>query len=306
MDSQLLSELGQHIVDELPHIRSVLIVRHGHRVFEEYYQGLDEDDLHQVASVTKSFTSALIGIALQEGYLETLNQRMIDFFPEYATLDIDPRVSDITLGHLLTMTSGFRWNDSRAWTWMDSEDWIAYALGRPIAHEPGQRFNYDTPSSHLLSGVITKETGMTALEFADEHLFGPLGISERQWPTDPQGYSAGGHAASFRTRDLAKLGYLYLNWGVWDGRQIVPAPYVEESTREQSEGGPPEGERYGYLWWITTVEGYAAYFAGGYGGQFIYIVPDQDIVVVITSNVDRSHIENRGVVGEFIIPAILG
>ena len=301
MDSQRLSELPQHIEEKLAHIRSFLIVRHGYLVFEKYYQGCEQNDYHEVASVTKSFTSALVGIALKGEYLKSLDQKMMDFFPDYATSDI----VNITLGHLLTMTSGFRWNDINFPRWTRSDNWIKFAVERPIVNEPGEKFNYDTPAAHLLSGILAKATGISTLKFASKYLFEPLGIAQPQWSTDPQGYNTGGHGAAFRSRDLAKFGYLYLNNGMWDGKQVISSNFVQTSTQKQNEGGFPENEHYGYLWWVTTVEGHHAYFAGGFGGQFIYIVPELDLVVVITSNLDRPHMENRNIVGEFIIPAIL-
>lgn len=298
--------MEQHITEKLPHVRSVLVVRHGQLVFEKYYQETDRNSYHEVASVTKSFTSALVGVALKLGYIKSLDQKMMDFFPEYVRPDSDPKTKEITLKHLLTMTTGRTWSERDLERWTTSGDWFKYAVDLPMSEAlPGTKFNYETPASHQLLRIVAKTSGMSASKFAETHLFKPLGISTPQWRADYQGHNTGGFGISMKARDLAKFGYLYLHQGEWDGKQIIPADYVKESTRKQNEGGFPENEGYGYQWWVTTVKGHEAYFAGGFGGQFIYVVPDLDIVVIIASNLDRPHIENRNIVGEFIIPAVV-
>ena len=306
MDAGRLFAMRRHIEGELLHVRSVLIARHGYLVYEAYAGESDPDALEGLHSMTKSVTSALIGIALKEGYLDALDQRVMALFPEYAALDADRRIEEITIEHLLTMTSGLVWHDEYLHGWLSSDDPARFTLKRPIAGEPGAGFNYNSSAVHLLSVILTRSTGTSALDFADEHLFGPLGISERQWMADSRGHHIGAGGLFLRPRDMAKFGYLYLNQGEWAERQIVPPDFVRASTRAQNAGGAPENERYGYLWWVTTVEGHAAYFAGGYGGQFIYVVPDVDAVVVVTSNADRHHIENRAIVGEYAVAAIEG
>ena len=306
MDAGRLLAMRRHIEGELPHVRSVLIVRHGYLVFEAYAGEYDPDALQGLHSMTKSVTCALVGIALQEGTLDALDQRVMALFPEYAALDADRRIEEITIEHLLTMTSGLVWHDEYLHGWLSSDDPARFTLKRPMAGEPGATFNYNSSAAHLLSVILTRSTGASALDFADERLFGPLGISERQWLADSRGHHIGAGGLFLRPRDMAKFGYLYLNQGEWAGRQIVPTDFVRESTRAQNPGGAPENESYGYLWWVTTVEGHAAYFAGGYGGQLIYVVPDVDVVVVMTSNADRHHIENRAIVGEYVVAAIEG
>jgi CubicO group peptidase (beta-lactamase class C family) len=303
MDAELLSKMGRHVEISLPHVRSVLVVRRGYIVFERYYQGTDRNTHHQVASVTKSFTSALLGVALKQGHIKSLDQKVTDYFPEYVRPDTAPAVKAITVRQLLTMTSGLEWSEGDTGRLTGADNWVQFTLSLPASNAPAGRFNYNSAASHLLSGVLTRATGMSAARFADKHLFGPLGIASVQWPADPQGHSIGGFSMSLKSRDMAKLGYLYLNDGRWEGKQIIPSEYVKESTRKQSEGGFPEGESYGYQWWVTSVKGHPAYFAGGFGGQFLYVIPDLDIVVAITSNLDRPHMENRNIVAEFVVPA---
>ncbi len=301
MDADRLSELEQHIEENMPQVLSVLVVRDGYLAYQYYQDPSNADSPRIIQSATKSFISALIGIALREGYLTSLDQKMIDFFPEYDTAEIDSRLREVTIRHLLTMTAGFSSPDATGA--LPSKEIRLQQEG--LASDPGQSFAYDNGSTQLLSAILTKATGMTALEFANEHLFGPLGISNVWWTEDDQGDSNGAFGLMMIPGDMAKLGYLYLNQGVWDGEQIIPLDYVQESTRSQSEGGPPENAGYGYQWWVTTVEDYPAYFAAGFGGQYIYVIPDLDTVVVITSNSDRHYEENIGIVGTWIVPAIL-
>ncbi len=305
VDPAMLRQLDQYVQDKLPNIDGVLVVHRGYVVFEKYYKGADADLKFEFASVTKSVTSALIGIALQKGYLRSLDQTVNDFFPEALT-NADPRVKTISVKNLLTMTPGFAWSEESAWSWPRDGDWISYILTIPMGSAPGEKFVYTSPAAHLLSGILTKTTWMSALDFADKYLFGPLGIREREWLTDGQGRNTGAHGLFLRMRDAAKIGFLYLNQGVWGGRQLIPAKWIEDSTRKQSEGGFPEYTGYGYLWWVTNDSGYEAFYAAGYGGQYVYVVPDLDLVVVIVSKNDLPHPENKTIVGQFVIPAIRG
>jgi CubicO group peptidase (beta-lactamase class C family) len=276
MNSQYFKSLRGYVEENFPHMSSVLVVRHGYIVFEESYQG-EPNDYQNVASVAKSVISALIGIALREGYINSLDQKVVDFYPEYVTPTSDPQIKDITIEHLLTMTSGLEQETSFG------EDWFKSTLEQPVSDEPGQAFHYNDAAVHLLSGILTRSTHMTALEFGNEYLFQPLGIPLPSWKTDPQGNNVGGDGLALRPRDMAKIGYLYLNQGFWDGHQLVPAEWVRVSTEKHAKADFLSGY-YGYLWWVTAVEGHAAYYAAGFGGQYIYVIPDLDLVVVITGN----------------------
>jgi CubicO group peptidase (beta-lactamase class C family) len=302
MDSKLLMKMGASIPKSLPQIRSILVVRHGHMVFERYYQNCTPYNFHLICSDTKSFTGALTGIALHKGYIKSINQKIVEFFPEYVTAQSDSQIGEVTIENLLTMTSGFRWNEFDPG--YGSPDWIKYSFQLPFLSQPGEYFNYNTLALQILPGIINRKSHMNHSQFADRYLFGPLGVYRHIWPTDPQGNNIGGADLMLRSRDMAKFGYLYLKEGFWRGKQIIPASWVKESTRRHSNGGAPHGEEYGYLFWITKVKGHSAYFAGGFGGQFIYVVPDLDLVVVITSNIDRHHEENRSIIPDYIIPAI--
>ena len=305
MNAEILDELDREINENYRHIQSFLVIKGGYLVFEKYYtnqgQHFGSEDVHWLASATKTVTGALIGIAIEQGYIENISQKVVDYFPEDIPENADETLNQMEIRHLLTMTTGFLWSDS---TDDSNTDRVNNALNRVMIYEPGEVFNYDSPASNLLSAIITETTGKNALAFADENLFGPLGIKDRIWQSDNRGNSHGDYMLALRPRDMAKIGYLYLNQGIWDGEQVVPAAWIAESTKVQSEGGSPHYENYGYQCWVTNVNGYDAYFAGGFGGQFIFVVPDLDIVVVITSDWDMHHEENRDLISEYVIPAI--
>jgi CubicO group peptidase (beta-lactamase class C family) len=244
--------------------------------------------MQSLYSCTKSVTSALVGIALDQGHIQSVEQPVLSFFPERTVANLDARKEAMKLEHLLTMTDGLDWvrKDVRFTSSGDttpemtrSRDWVQFTLDRPMAEEPGTRWNYNSGASHLLSATIQETTGMTALEFAEEHLFGPLGISGAVWGRDPQGRNYGAAQLHMTAHDMAKFGYLYLNDGLWDGKQIVPAGWVEASTTNHS---PTPGVCYGYQWWVMPWAGY--YSAIGARGQYIVVLPELDMVVVFTSD----------------------
>jgi CubicO group peptidase (beta-lactamase class C family) len=229
----------------------------------------------------------LVGIAIDKGYIQGVNADVLDYFPKYRPPDNDPRRRDITIEHLLTMGSGIDWpqygadniNDKMA----KSGDWIRFILERPMAAEPGSRSNYSNGDAHLLSAILQKATGETALDFGWDNLFQPLGISEVRWDYDPKGISIGSATIYLTPRDMAKLGYLYLNRGKWEGKSIVSADWVRASLQSRTKiaiaGGYAD---YGYYWWIYPELG--LYEAWGGSGQRIGIFPELGIVTVITSN----------------------
>ena len=219
-DPATFRRLDRHVETALPHIRSVLIARSGSIVFERYYQGTDRETLHHVASVTKSVTSIVVGVAIAQGLLPGVGVPIGTLLPECG----DPRLDRVTLEHLLTMKSGFAFPDRRA----DAP--VRDACARGLATEPGAVFAYDTASSHIALAMVAAAARTDAASFADTHLFRPLGISNAQWPRDAEGRPYGGGdrsgGLSLRTRDLAKLAFLYLNEGRWEGRALVRPEWV--------------------------------------------------------------------------------
>ncbi len=288
LDPQIIARAYQQ-ADDIRTLYGLLVVKNGYLVAERYFNGRTVYSANVTASVTKSFTSALIGLALREdNLLASLDQKMLDFFPEYDVPDLDPGKRDVTVRHLLQMRAGYPFDSTDDFfdQLVRSGNWLRFIIrDYDLVHAPGSQNAYSNASAHALAGILAKAVDGSVMDFATQHLFGPLDITVRAWPKDPQGYYAGHGDIRLRPRDLAKLGYLYLNDGVVDGKQIIPAEWVTESFQAYSLS--PYGSldyfrniRYGYLWWIADVGSHQVYFAWGHGGQYIVIVPDLDMVVV--------------------------
>jgi len=261
-------------------ILSLTVIRNEKIVCEKYYS---TESRNNVYSITKSIISALIGVAIREGYIRSVDESIETYLPQYFTSLKDQRWKQITIKHLLTMTPGFC-EDSD--TWLASDDWIKTIFDFPLQYDPGEKFQYANSASHLLSVVLTKATGMSTKDFADKYLFQPLDIVSPKWSTDPDGYYTGYSNIYLSPIDLAKFGWMYYSMGRWKGIQVVPEEWIAESTivhydfsKEQKleyESG------YGYKWWINGQSGYHVYSARGYGGQSINVIPDLGLEVVIT------------------------
>jgi CubicO group peptidase (beta-lactamase class C family) len=273
---------------DILNLRSLLVISQGVTVGEEYFSGTDENDLHDVRSVTKSFLSALTGIAIHKGYLTGTAQTLGDFREALGLLDTNQ--TGITIEHLLTMTAGHHWREigesSEFSRWVSASNQVFYILDKPIENTPGTVFNYSDGAAHLLSVILTTATGMNTSQLADSFLLKPLEIEPRPWLDDKQGYNFGGVGLQVTPADMAKLGLLYLAGGKYEGCQIVPEEWVRRSTKGQITTGNliPFSSKYGYYWWIGREHGRDLYFANGYGGQFIVVVPDLELVMVATSN----------------------
>ena len=294
MDSAKLMIADEFIQNRLPDAFSLLVVKNGYLVFEKYYSWGSAEKYAVVHSVTKSVTSALIGIALDKGYLKSVDQKLIEFLPEYITDNLDPRKKEISLKHLLTMSAGFRWNDRGPVMrfWYTSPNWAKFTIQLPLEKNPGDAFNYNSSASHLLSVILSKSVKMSTLDFAKQNLFEPLGIESAYWHQDPQGFNNGGFGLGLSARDLAKIGFLYLNNGYWNGQSIVSEYWVKESTEQhiQAFRHPIYGTfGYGYQWWVKKVDGCNSFRAWGRRGQFIVIVPELDLVIAVTSETSLPH-----------------
>lgn len=272
-------------------LNGLLVARRGTLVAEEYWDGMSARRDVNVKSASKSVISALVGIALREGVIDGLDQRVVEFFPEYVGDEDDPRKREITVRDLLTMRSGLESTSFEGYgRWVAGDDWVRGVLERPMVTDPGERFIYSTGSSHLLSAIITRASGETTLQFARRHLFGPLDIEPGGWQRDPQGYYFGGNNLSLSPREMRRFGELYLNGGRWEGRQVLPESWVRESWRIYTHSRR-HGYGFGYYWWTRELAGHPVHYAWGYGGQFIFVVPDLEMVVVATST---NRPENRG------------
>ena len=292
LDPAKLSVAVEFIENRLPDAYSLLVVKNGYLVFEKYFRQGSPSRMSTVHSATKSIMSALIGIAFDRGFLRDTDQKIIEFFREYFAGDFDPRKNEISLKHLLTMSAGFKWNDWSPilWDWMYSPNWGQYAIQRPLESNPGDVFNYNSSLSHLLSIILSKSTRTRTQDFADKHLFKPLGIKQFVWERDPQAYNTGGFGLLLTARDLAKFGFLYLNHGYWNGQPIVPKHWMKESTRQHMYVNNVYGPTgYGYHWWVKTVDSCDSYRALGRRGQFIVVVPELDLVIVVTSETEQPH-----------------
>lgn len=287
-------------------IHSLLIVRNGYLASETYFAGFGKNSLAELYSVTKSVVSTLCGIAIDQGKLGGVREPLADILDYASFRNPDPRKKAIVLEDLLTMRSGLEWTegDSAYRAFYSSGDSIGYVAGLPMRAAPGALFNYDSGSVHLLAAALAEETGSDPSAYAKRCLFGPLGIERFEWEKDPRGLSIGGWGLRMAPRDMAKLGYLMLRGGEWEGRRIVSKAWIDAATSTQvPDFGNSEGLGYGYLWWIhPAAEGYAAL---GLDGQTILVVPRLDLVVVITASTpDRGHNSIFALIADYIVPAM--
>ncbi len=274
-----------------PDVRSCLVERNGVLVMEEYFGEASAATPFDVRSITKSIMSILVGIALERGSLRSLDQTVGDVLGA-AVPGIPQEKAQISIRHLLTMTSGLPWRELGSTEqdygpWVASADQLRWILDRPLDHEPGTYWHYNTGASHILSAILTEAARQNARDFAQERLIGPLGGEVGPWPSDSRGYNFGGHGISLTARTLVKVGRLFLDDGVFQGRRIVSAEWVRESTmtRFSTSNALAYGSGYGYLWWTGSDPrtGQRFYFATGYGGQFIVNVPAKNATIVATT-----------------------
>ncbi len=272
-------------------MRSLLVVRNGQLVVEEYFGGARANTLHDVRSVTKSVVSALTGIALARGDIRSLDDPVADYLGSLVP-DLDPARGAITIRQLLTMTSGLEWDETGGFgsyiEWIRSGDYLGFLLRKPFAAPPGEVFNYNSAAVHLLGVVLEQATEMELPTLAQLTLFDPIGISQSPWEPLGDGSHNGGAGLDLRPRDLARFGQLFLQHGSSGGRQIVPADWVDGSTASRFDWrfdlGALEGISYGYLWWIVPGASEPLHFAWGHGGQYVVVVPDLFLVVVATND----------------------
>ena len=302
--------------DKFGVIHSVLIIKDGKLVLEEYFNGYNKYRLHELASVSKSFCSALAGIAIDKQFIESVNTPVKTYLPEYNTMDWTGKET-ITIHHLLTMSSGLEWDewstryddpDNFLINMINSPDPVQYVLSRPLVSEPGTSFTYNTGLPVVLGRILSNAAAMDLDSFAVSYLFNPLGIGNHQWYIYGNETYSIGSSLRLTSRDMAKFGLLYLNEGRWNGQQIVPEEWVRQSV--QNYFTLWDDTYYGYYWWRTPIrlsngqriEGYNAY---GRGGQFIFVLPTFDMVVVFTSWNDNELIDQPvTILQDYILPAL--
>jgi CubicO group peptidase (beta-lactamase class C family) len=336
MSADKLAELEPLLRSRLRGVKAAMVVRKGYVVFDWRRPGCGSDQAHNVASVTKSVISALVGIALEAGWLRSVEQKVFEFFPEYRSSPGDARKRDLTLRHLLTMTAPVAWQTgawakiagpsptprrsfARGYEPLDrlrrQKDWVRFILDLVGNEAPG-RFQYSAVCPHLISAILTRATGTSARELANERLFRPLGMKEipdrempsfgrddvigenvTGWVKDPSGVNTGGWGLTMSVADMARLGFLYLNRGGWDGRRIVPEEWIAESTA-------PNDNDYGHYWWLRGSGRAFSYSAAGSGGNLICCVPGLDLVVAIAAKVVMKSPDPWLPVERCILPAI--
>lgn len=286
VDSNWLAYAIQTIQWKHLPVHSILIERHGSIVLDAYFHPFADNQLHDVASVTKSVISTLVGIAQDKQQISDLNAPVLPVLAATAQID-DARKAKLTLAHLLSMTSGLDCSSKDGLNFLEqmkhSEHWASFALERQEVSDPGTLFNYCAVNMELVSAMLSRKTGSSAAQFAQRELFGPLGIQNVEWPADADGVSHGFADLKMQPRDMAKLGYLWLHHGVWEGRQLVPAAYLDNALSPHANVSADV--KYGYGLWLypNGRAGCPAHFeANGNGGQRIAVIPGKDVVVVIT------------------------
>lgn len=297
-----LPKLEELIQRQYANIAGIVVVKKGVFSYENYFNDHTVDDTIHIASVTKSVMSALIGIALDKGYIKSIDQNVLDYFPDYILKRGEKTIQHITIGNLLTMTAPYKYRSEPFTKVYSSGDWTKAALDLLGGKRGIGEFNYSTIGAQILSGILTDATGQSVLEFATTNLFAPLAIkaphyTEIQnkddylaflkgrnasgWVVDPEGVNTAGWGLALTARDMAKIGQLYCNNGLWDGKQIVSSKWIKESTRESSRWGELP---YGYMWWIVCGTECMCYAALGDGGNVIYVNPEKNMVVAIASS----------------------
>lgn len=320
-------ELEQLIKSEYQNIAGMVILKNGAVVHENYYNGYGPDDPVHVASVTKSVFSTLVGIALDLGHLKSVDQKVLEFFPEYMVKGGETTARRVTIRDMLTMTAPYKYGTEPYLDFFKSENWLRFALDLLGGDGRIGDFRYaGLIGTHILSGILVKATGRSVFDFAAEHLFRPLGIRVARsvilhteedhraffstrgvsgWAADEQGIHPAGWGLTLTAMDMAKLGQLYLNGGLWDGRRIVSAEWIAESTAPHSRW-EEAGLDYGYLWWLAGLNGLSACLAMGDGGNVVCCIPEQELVVAIASSFAPEPKDPIALIGEHILPMFCG
>ena len=275
-------------------IYSILVIKNGHLIAEGYFNGVQATDANPMASATKSYTSTLAGIALREKIIPSIEAKMAPYFPEIDWQTQDPRKSEINIQQMLQMRSGYPWEHRDGFSdqlWPRAGNLIPFLAEFPLMADPGNRYGYSNLTSHMLAIIIARAYGDTLLAFANQYLFNPLGVSISHWPSDDNGYYIGYGNMEVIPRDMAKFGLLYLNKGMYNGQQLIPALYINDSLTPYSFDvfgydilTHIKNLHYGYQWWCGTSGSHTYNFAWGHGGNLIVILHDLNMVVVATAD----------------------
>ena len=286
-NEEIFSQIRQE-AEAIGSVRSLLIQQNGERLLEQYYHGMQPGRKMNTKSASKSIISLLVGIAVEEGIINSIDDPIAQYLPEYFEDISNEKKQAITVKNLLTMRSGLETTSFHNYgRWVTSDDWVRYVLEQPMIKEPGGEWAYSTGSSHLLSVIITKTSGMSTRAFANKYLFRPMNIEVGGWDHDPQGYYMGGNNLALSSEAMMKIGQMLLNGGTWNGKRIISELWMKDSFKSYTRSNY-NPYNYGYLWWNRPVAGHKVYFAWGYGGQYIFMIPDLDAVVVILSSLNTA------------------
>ena len=319
IDRTRIQEMMHDILsNNLKNIHAILIIKNGHLVFEEYFSGYHRHLKHSVQSVTKSVTSILVGIAKEREKNIFLDKKLGFYLPEYHNLISGNAKQDITLDHLLTMRAGLEWNEMHMPTSLYEMIWsgdaIKYVLEQKLVDPPGRRFHYSTGLSTILGRILENAAGMNALAYAEQHLFSHLEIQDYFWGSTADGSISTGAALYLRPRDMAKLGYLFLNNGIWQGKRILSEEWIKSAIHPhvKNEIDMVSGTGYGYQWWMGPLrvkdQDYHAYYAAGHGGQYIVQIPELDLIIVTTSEWQENNAGDfraGSIMENYILPGVL-
>jgi CubicO group peptidase (beta-lactamase class C family) len=306
LDSSILENMVEDINSQPSNIQvdCILIVKNGYIVFEDYFNDYTKNTPHKIYSCTKSVVSTIFGIAHENGAIPSLDTKLLEIFPDQTLINVEDWKESITLRELLMMSSGFDARDSWRYEWEnldalhEAPDAVDFVLNLPMAFEPGSRFEYTNSVSHLLSCIITEKTGISAAEYANLHLFEPLGITLHRWDADNMGRNWGFNRIYITPHEMAKIGYLFLNFGEWDGEQIISADWVREATTHKIDANLFDG--YGYQWWV----GSDYYTAMGYMGQFIFVYPVHEMIIVITGGTADTYNYNVQLPSRYVLQSL--
>lgn len=286
MAPDTIAGLNRQLSTEHSGVRSLAIQRQGKLIYEFYREGLNPATLHDTGFATASVVSTLVGIAIQQGQIKSTEQPLSEFLPSASDPAVDPRVRAITIGQLLSLTAGFDPSVKQVGRWAFPLD---FALKRALVAPPGTVFSFNPGTAHLAARVLTRATKQRMSDYARNNLFTPLDIRRFLWRLDgPGGSELGYEGLELTTRDMAKIGQLYLQKGMWNDKTLLPSTYVDLATTKQAAGGAPLNWKFGYFWWTAPDESSRIFMAGADDGQRIYVNPALELVIVITSDKQRA------------------
>ncbi|MDC0308140.1 beta-lactamase family protein [Planctomycetaceae bacterium] len=287
VSSEAIRDFIQTADRDVNSMHSFMLVRHGHVVAEAWWESESAEKPHILWSLSKSFTSTAVGLAIEEGKI-ALDDQVTKFFPDDIPPSPSANLQAMRIRDLLTMNAGHQ----NELNWRVTKNWAQAFLAHPVPLKPGTHFRYNTPATYMLSAIVQKVTGETVLDYLTPRLFEPLGIKKPKWDNSPQGISIGGYGLYLRTEDISKFGQLYLQKGKWNGKQLIPAKWIEQATSKQVPNGDnPDSDwnqGYGFQFWMCR---HNAYRGDGKDGQFCIVLPEQDAVIAITANTGNMQAE---------------